>query len=188
MNQVVSNISKKSYFSGSEEDCNKYMSNYGLTYGEGMKEFQILPFEPKRKNGDFGELMQIQLGNYKPIQDTKDTSEIDNVIKKKIAEIIQNNDAGIKRHQLLALLIQNGYSIPDRKMRALVEELINEDGFAIESSEDGYRIIKNSEQLKTAIKYLKNKAFPLFERANNLKKNFYNDKSVQLSFEEFFTD
>lgn len=185
MHQVVASITKKSHCTGSEDQCRKYIENYALEYGNGDKEFQILPFDPKRKIGDFAEQMQIQLGNYKLTQ-IQDTSEIDNKIKKSIANIIQGDDNGIKRHQLLASLVHSGYSITDRKMRALVEELINEDGFAIESSEDGYRIIKNAEQLKIAIKYLKNKAFPLFERANNLKKNFYNDKSVQLSFEEFF--
>lgn len=185
MFQVVASITKKSHCAGSEDQCRKYIDNYALEYGSGDKEFQVLPFDPKRKIGDFAEQMQIQLGHYRPVQEVPET---DTEAKKKIAEIIGKYNEGIKRHQLLSLLSQKGYPMADRKLRSFVEDLINSDGYAIESSEDGYRMIHTAEQLRTAIKYLKNKAFPLFERANNMQKNFYRDRSRQLSFEEFFTD
>lgn len=195
MNQVVANISKKSYFKGTEEECRNYVTIYGLV----PDRFKVLPFDPKCKVGDFGEMMQIQLGNYRPVLNQVDAileektnysfnQEIQNIVKKKIYDLIKNTNESVKRDKIIADLLKLGYDIPERKVRSLIEELINKDGLAIQSSETGYQLIQDSEQLMEAIKYLKNKAFPLFERANNLKKNFYNDKSIQLSFEDFFND
>lgn len=159
-----------------------YIKSYALVG------FQVLPFDNKRKIGDFGEQMQITLGTYKPPIQNQDPAVLDGILKTKISNLIKGADGSIKRDQIITVLTKEGYETPERKVRQIIEQLINEDGYAIQSSEDGYQLITNAEQLKTAIKYLKNKAFPLFERANNLKKNFYKDKSIQLSFEEFFTD
>lgn len=199
MNQVISAYSNKAYFTGSNEGCISYMEKYGLHLGSDITDFSIVPFDVKRKLGPFDEQMQIQLGSYKPIPNQVDAileqktnytfnPETQSVVKKKISDMIINANRAVKRDEIIVYLLRIGYEVPERKVRSIIEELINEDGLAIESSEIGYELIKSAEQLKEAIKYLKNKAFPLFERASNLNKNFYKDKSKQLSFEEFFMD
>lgn len=199
MNQVISIYSNKAYFTGSHEGCISYMEKYGLRQGSELTDFTIVPFDVKRKLGDFGEQIQIQLGTYRPAPNQVDTileqkinyafnPETQSVVKKKISDLITNTSGAVKRDEIIAYLLKLGYEVPERKVRSIIEELINEGGLAIESSEVGYELIKSAEQLKEAIKYLKNKAFPLFERASNLNKNFYKDKSKQLSFEEFFMD
>ncbi|KKN74612.1 hypothetical protein LCGC14_0388140 [marine sediment metagenome] len=87
----------------------------------------------------------------------------------------------IKRHTLLDAL---PFYISDRRMRDYVAELIK-DGQCIQSSNDGYTLIESETQLAEAEKYLRSKAFPLFERANTLRKNFYKSEGKQLTFSEF---
>lgn len=199
MHQVISTYSNKAYFTGSNEGCISYMEKYGLHRGSDITDFSIAPFDVKRKLGSFDEQMKIVIGVYKPTPNQVDTileqkinytfnPETQSVVKKKISDLIINVSGAVKRDEIIAHLLKLGYDVPERKVRSIIEELINEDGLAIESSEIGYELIKSAEQLKEAIKYLRNKAFPLFERASNLKKNFYRDKSMQLSFEEFFRD
>lgn len=106
-------------------------------------------------------------------------------IKKAIFEIIERRT--ITRSSLLASL-QAVYlfgDLTDRIMRKLIEQMVNEDGYLIASSGKGYNLITNSAQLLEAQKYLKNKAFPLFLRANKLHANFFKDSSPQLSIDEF---
>lgn len=199
MDQVISTYSNKAYFTGSHQGCIAYMEKYGLHQGSEPTDFSIAPFDVKRKLGSFEEQTHIQIGVYKPAPSQVDTileqkinyafnPETQSVVKKKISDLIANTNGAVKRDEIIAYLLKLGYEVPERKVRSIIEELINEDGLAIESSEVGYELIKSVEQLKEAIKYLKNKAFPLFERANNLNKNFHRDKSKQLSFEEFFMD
>jgi len=57
-------------------------------------------------------------------------------------------------------------------MREEVENLII-DGFAISSSEKGYKIIRDEKELIEAEKYLKKKAYSLLSRADKLKNNFH---------------
>ena len=196
MKQVVYICSERFYFTGSDLECNDYMQKYGLT---SHPYFKALPVDNNRKRGDFSELMQIQLGTYKPEPNAVDAilekktghafnPQIQDELKNKIASLITNSKGALKRYDLISALARMGYEVPERKVRSIIEELINEDGLAIESSETGWEMIKDAEQLKKAIKYLRNKAFPLFQRANSLKRNFHNDKSIQLSFEEFFKD
>jgi hypothetical protein len=78
----------------------------------------------------------------------------------------------------------NDLKISDRSMRAAIEEMITQDGYCIQSSENGYRLIKNELMLNDAIKYLKAKAFPLLKRAQHLQRNFVDVRQGQLSFLE----
>lgn len=199
MKQLVYICNGKFYFTGSDDECTHYMDKYGLTSGPQAVYFQMLPVDNNRKRGDFSDLMQIQLGTYQPEPKKVDeilqektgyafNPKVQGEIKKMISDLIVNSSEAVKRADLIANLRRLGYEVPERKVRSIIEELINEDGLAIESSETGWEMIKDAEQLKKAIKYLRNKAFPLFQRANSLKRNFHNDKSMQLSFEEFFKD
>lgn len=58
--------------------------------------------------------------------------------------------------------------LTDRKMRALIEEMVVMDKEPIASSEKGYFIIETPDQLKTAMDYLRKKAKPIQIRANCL--------------------
>ena len=72
----------------------------------------------------------------------------------------------------------------DRTLRQAISDLIG-DGEPIASSEKGYSIIQNVDQLHGSQKYLKSKAIALFQRAKYLHLNFYKDKDPQLSIESF---
>lgn len=49
--QVVSAITHKAYFTGTSDECQKWLSDYGL----GASQFMVLPFDPSREIGDIGE-------------------------------------------------------------------------------------------------------------------------------------
>lgn len=115
-------------------------------------------------------------------------------MKKTIFNIIEKHSL-IKRAELLKkihaeIFLQdigtpiNDY-ISDRQMRRTIEEMITEDGYLIASGEQGYYIIHNSTQLADAQKYLRAKAFPLFNRASKLHASFFKGENAQLSIEEF---
>lgn len=185
MKQVVSNISQRAYHTASEDLCKSYLQKYALSEGPGNTQFQILPYNPKRLLGNFGEQMQVVMGVYVP---TNEFVEADSLVKRHIVEFIRKSEEPVKRHEIIQHLANINCGTAERKVRSLIEELINEDGVCIQSSEEGFQMIESEHQLKTAIKYLRNKAFPLFERASSLQKNFYRDKTKQLSFEEFFSE
>ena len=92
----------------------------------------------------------------------------------------------IKRRDLLHLIsIQE--PITDRKMRLLIAELI-QDGEPISSSEKGYSIIRNVDQLRNAVNYLKQKAKSISIRGNTLIGNYdqkYQDAPANLQFKLF---
>ena len=109
-----------------------------------------------------------------------------NIQKRIIFNIIKQE--AIKRRDLLHLL-STAFStdfpgITDRIMRKLIEEMVNKDGYNVQSSNEGYSAITNSNQVEDAKLYLKKKAFSLFKRATNIHKNFYGN-NAQLSIEEF---
>jgi hypothetical protein len=107
-------------------------------------------------------------------------------MKDKILELLMMQGF-TKRKQLLQELQLSGFKVSDRQMRFCIESMIANDGYCIQSCEKGYRLITQYTELEDAISYLKKKAYPLFERANNLHKNFNKDKfNSQLTFETFF--
>ena len=105
-------------------------------------------------------------------------------MKKIIYDIIEKHSP-IKRKDLLFRL---GYyyhiNLTDRKMRLLISELIA-DGECIQSSEKGYSVISNIEQLREAINYMKRKSRAISIRGNTLLSNYnqrYQDCPSQLRF------
>jgi hypothetical protein len=68
------------------------------------------------------------------------------------------------------------FAIPDRKLRSLVEEMIIEDGYCIQSSSNGYSLITTLEQLNEAISYLEAKSKSIAIRKNCLSRNFNSGK------------
>lgn len=107
-------------------------------------------------------------------------------MKASIIKYLQDSHTPVKRHDLLAYLHSIGHDCTDREMRATIEDMCINSGHPIASSERGYAIIHNVEELDNAMRYLKAKAFPLFKRADSLQKNFYKNKDKQLLIEEFF--
>jgi len=112
-------------------------------------------------------------------------------IKAKILDLIKG--AGpIKRNSLLHIAndwahYSNDKCISDRKMRLLVAELIA-DGEPIASSERGYSIIQNVDQLRSAVNYLKAKAKTISIRGNTLIGNYdrrYQDCPANIQFKLF---
>ena len=108
------------------------------------------------------------------------------VLKKEILSLLQSAAKPIKRKYLLAHLRMIFPALTDREMRSEIEALITIDGELIESSHRGYNLIRTVEEKDRAIKYLKAKAFSLFERANCIEKNWTNnvlselDEKIQL--------
>ena len=49
--QVVSDITNNCYFTGTNDECQEWIENYGL----GNTQFEILPFDGCREYGDLGE-------------------------------------------------------------------------------------------------------------------------------------
>lgn len=49
--QVVSWVNHKSFFTGTDEECQQWLSDYGL----GISQFDVLPFDSKREIGDISE-------------------------------------------------------------------------------------------------------------------------------------
>lgn len=87
----------------------------------------------------------------------------------------------VKRKELLSYLHSLGINTSDRLMRKEIEGLID-DGFLISSSEKGYKIIRNEDELQEAVNYLRKKALPLFDRIAHLQKSFQlkNTRQTQL--------
>jgi len=93
----------------------------------------------------------------------------------------------INRKALLTEMLLHFPELRDRRMRKLVEELIR-DGHPISSSEKGYSIIQNVEQLRAAVEYLKAKARAISIRGNTLIGNYdirYQDAPANLQFKLF---
>lgn len=76
-----------------------------------------------------------------------------------------------KRKELLIYLHSQNISISDREMRAEIESMIVDGGYAIASSEKGYSIISTVEQMEKAMKYLDKKAAAIAIRKNCLLRN-----------------
>ncbi len=102
--------------------------------------------------------------------------------------MIIEQEGTIKRKDLLSKLRRevsfSDHTISDRKMRLFIMELIK-DGHPIMSSEKGYSLIRNENDLTSAISYLKVKAKSISVRANMLIRNFNkrNNTSYQYALE-----
>ena len=98
----------------------------------------------------------------------------------------------IKRRVLFNLMqhycrVNDLENVTDRKLRLLIAELI-QDGEPIASSEKGYSIIQNVEQLRQAVNYLKLKAKTIAIRGNTLIGNYdrcYQDCPANIQFKLF---
>ncbi len=105
-------------------------------------------------------------------------------MKKIIYDIIERHSPIKRRDLLIKLRAFHHVYITDRKMRILISELIA-DGECIQSSEKGYSIISNIEQLREAINYMKRKSRAISIRGNTLLSNYnqrYQDCPAQLRF------
>ena len=93
----------------------------------------------------------------------------------------------VKRRILLHNVRMKFPDLSDRKIRLLIAELI-QDGEPISSSEKGYSIIRNVDQLRNAVNYLKAKSKSLAIRGNTLIGNYdqkYQDAPANLQFKLF---
>lgn len=68
------------------------------------------------------------------------------------------------------------FTLPDRKIRSLVESLIVDDGYGIASSERGYSLITTLEELNEAMDYLEAKSKSIAIRKNCLSRNYNSGK------------
>lgn len=84
------------------------------------------------------------------------------------------------RKTLHMTLISLGYHISDRALRSVIEDMIISDKYSISSSEKGYAIIKNNEDLKQAMEYLDKKSAAIAVRKNCLLRNFQGYLTNQL--------
>jgi len=107
------------------------------------------------------------------------------LLKKEILSLLQSADKPIKRKYLLAHLRIVCPNVTDREMRNEIEMLITIDGELIESSHLGYSLIRSLEEMERARKYLKAKAFSLFERAGCIEKNWTNNVLTKSDKKEF---
>lgn len=82
-----------------------------------------------------------------------------------------------KRREMLSQLIIKGFYITDRKMRMIVEEMIEQDHWSIQSSEKGYSLIQDEESLNKALSYLQKKAKSISIRSACLQRNFEEQKA-----------
>lgn len=87
-----------------------------------------------------------------------------------------DNNASVKRKDLLKYLRDLGHDITDRTMRATVEAMVVQDAMPIQSSEKGYKIIRNEQDFKDAISYLDAKAKAIAIRKNCLISNYEKTK------------
>lgn len=78
----------------------------------------------------------------------------------------------IKRKDLLDVLKLVHPDLTDRQMRKEINQMITTDGYCIQSSNLGYSVIRNIDDLKNAMEYLKAKSKPIAIRANCLLHNF----------------
>jgi len=93
-------------------------------------------------------------------------------MKQEILSFIKQAGKAVKRCDLLTHLRAKGYDISDRAMRKEIEIMIIQDGFLIQSSEQGYSIIQTEDQLSDAMQYLTSKAEAIAIRKNTLLKNW----------------
>jgi len=93
-------------------------------------------------------------------------------MKQSILSFIKNYGKPVKRCDLLIHLRAIGYDISDRAMRKEIESMIIQDGYLIQSSEQGYSMIETEEQLSEAMGYLTSKAEAIAIRKNTLLKNW----------------
>ncbi len=104
-------------------------------------------------------------------------------MKEQIYNIL-NREGTVTRKVLHLALVSQGYHINDRALRAMIEEMIVDDKYSISSSEKGYAVIKDGEDLRRATEYLDKKSAAIAVRKNCLKRNFhhYLRKQLELDF------
>jgi formate-dependent phosphoribosylglycinamide formyltransferase (GAR transformylase) len=93
---------------------------------------------------------------------------------------ILKQSGNLTRKHLHIILKSLGYHTSERNLRHVIEEMIIQDGYSIASSEKGYSIIQNPDQLAEAVAYLNKKAQAIAIRKSCLIKNFVKFKN-QLS-------
>lgn len=94
-----------------------------------------------------------------------------NDIKGGILWLLENTTT-VKRPELLRYLHNCGHDINDRQMRKSIEDMVENDGHLIQSSEAGYSMIRTPEQFEAAKKYLSKKSKALLMREFFLTRNW----------------
>jgi|ERR1035438_2939644 hypothetical protein len=91
-----------------------------------------------------------------------------------IFNYLKSASRAVKRPELLSAIRVNAndLKISDRAMRAVIEDMITQDGYCIASSNNGYYIIKTLEEKESAKQYLQEKIESLCIRRNCLERNF----------------
>jgi hypothetical protein len=84
-----------------------------------------------------------------------------------------------KRHDLRHQLMNAGFTLPDREMRKVVESMIVDNCYSIQSSGKGYSLIVTHEDLNDAVEYLEKKSKAIAIRKNCLLRNFQSGKLHQ---------
>ena len=102
-----------------------------------------------------------------------------------ILAILVKSQAPVKRRTLMGQLISQGFVTTDRQMRKAVEELV-EGGNLIASSEKGYYIITNKEQMEESVNYLRAKSKAIAIRGNCLIRNWREKHAETITQFELF--
>ena len=100
------------------------------------------------------------------------------LILKKLREEHMGRSFAIKREHLLSWLQDQGATIDDRAMRAIVETMP-----VICSCERGYFIADKPEDVEYSILYIKKKAIPLLKKIRDKKQaypQFYTGEQLEL--------
>lgn len=89
----------------------------------------------------------------------------------------------VNRKEILSHLHSCGFDISDREMRDHIHNMITEDGYCIQSSSSGYKLITTREELDEAVRYIDSYIIDMAERRRKLVENFEKQKSklVQLN-------
>lgn len=95
-------------------------------------------------------------------------------MKSCIIKYLHAEQGPIKRPALLKFIRMSlgDMTITDRAMRKMIEQLITDDGYLIQSSHLGYSLIRTEDELMDAMSYLDNKAESISIRKNCLLRNF----------------
>ena len=77
-----------------------------------------------------------------------------------------------KRRQLLAYLKLQGIKASDRKVRLAIESLIEDDGYCIQSSDKGYKLVTTPAEYQQARDYISSYIFSMLKKRRSLERNF----------------
>ena len=78
----------------------------------------------------------------------------------------------VKLKQISAYLSMHGFEVGEREIRMTIRELIKVDGLCLQSSTKGYKLVRQSEDYASALKFIEGYIWELFDRRKDLKRNW----------------